>query len=146
MQRAKEDWVPEEDKVNPTDKFFEEYEITDNVSDYVLASDIRTFGLANAPGLTPMLFSKKVSKAIDQQVTINKYVNYKRKTKSIDGKKVQVWVGIREKVQPPDYDRFKECCEREHLHLSTSEQEYMDGTDIKGYRFCPTIKTNQESI
>ena len=37
MEMAEKDWVAEEDQMSPVDKFFEDYEITDNAEDYVLA-------------------------------------------------------------------------------------------------------------
>ena len=90
-----------------------------------------------------MLFIKKLRDAVGKLKVINYYVNIQNKTKSIEGKKLQVWFGIREKILPPDYERFKRICENEHVNLSTSEEEYTYGADDKGILFCPAFSTLQ---
>ena len=143
MEISKKDWVAEEDQTSPVAKFFEDYEITDNVKDYVLSSAIREYGLKVAPGTTPMLFIKKFREDNDKQIAINNYVNIKNKAKSIRGKKNSGLVWPAWKNFPPEYASFKQKCQNEHVNLSTSEKEYTDGTNDKGILFCPTFSTLQ---
>ena len=83
VEMAKKDWIAEEDQTSPVTEFFDEYEITDNANHYVESSEIKEFGLKVAPGVTPMLFAKNLSKYIKEQIIINNYVNVKNKAKKL---------------------------------------------------------------
>ena len=89
VQKAKEEWIDTED--NAVDSFLEQFEITGDANDYVVASEVT---LWIKEKLNNTLSSKKM------MIEVKKYCKTKgiqvgTKTKKISGKVVRVWTGIK---------------------------------------------------
>lgn len=87
--QAKEDWIGTEIGCMPS--FLQEYEITNNVDDFVTSSDIQAWLEDCKFGIT----MKKFGMELKQHTLKHKFDNVKSHGKKISGKNIQVWYGIK---------------------------------------------------
>ena len=89
--RAKCDWIGEESEHSVIGKFLEDYEITNNQNDFVRSEDV-TYWLTNS---NDGISSKKFGLEFKKHCAINKFDNVVSKMKSIAGKKISCWFGMK---------------------------------------------------
>lgn len=89
MIQAKEDWIGTE--VGCISGFLRDYEITNNVDDYVRSSEIEEWIEQGKYGLT----MKKFGMEIKQYTMKNKMENVLSSQKKIYGKAIRIWLGIK---------------------------------------------------
>ena len=88
--RAIEEWTEGEGN-NFIPKFLEDYEITNNVKDYVVSKDMQIWNEIKNPGISFVAFSKELKK----HCIIQHYDNVCSKDKKINGKALKCWIGVR---------------------------------------------------
>lgn len=87
--QAKSNWVQQEKSV--IDTFKDEFEITNDASDYIKSSDIQTWLDNKKLGITITKFGIEMNK----YVALNKLDNVKSIQKKVAGKGMKVWCGIK---------------------------------------------------
>jgi hypothetical protein len=92
---GKKEWIG--DNVSEIDKFLENYEITNNETDYVTSEDIKEWLMEEKLGITPT----KMGIEIKKYCKSNGYDNVVNKCKKLNGKSKMCWFGIKE---PMEYD------------------------------------------
>ena len=88
--RAIEEWTEGEGN-NFIPKFLVDYEITNNVKDYVVSKDMQTWNDRINPGISFVAFSKELKK----HCIIQNYDNVYNKAKKVNGKSLMCWFGVR---------------------------------------------------
>jgi phage/plasmid-associated DNA primase len=87
--QAKENWIDCEVGCIPS--FLQEFEITDDVNDYVLSSDIQSWLEYGKLGIT----MKKFGMELRQYCLTKKLTNVDVIKKKINGKSIRAWIGIK---------------------------------------------------
>ncbi len=87
--QSKNIWV-QQDK-SPIETFLNEFEITNNINDFVLSEDIQTWINTNKLGIT----MKKFSVEMKRYSVLKKLDNVDRIVKKMAGKSKNIWVGIK---------------------------------------------------
>lgn len=91
-----EDWVGGDEDTNLVNIFKNEFNITNDESDYVTSKDIEDWLKEQSSGISMKKFAIEFKKYCNK----NNYDKIKVKQKKIHGKNINVWVGIKE----PNYD------------------------------------------
>lgn len=86
---AKENWIDCEVGCIPS--FLQDFEITDNINDYVLSSDIQLWLENGKLGIT----MKKFGMEINQYCLKKKLTNVDVIKKFVNGRSIRVWIGIK---------------------------------------------------
>ena len=100
---SKKEWI-DADESNIINKFMLDYQLTDNINDYVKSCDIKLWLDNHKLGITMKNFSIELNK----HNKIKKLNNIESKDKKINGKCFSVWVGIKwiieeeEEINPLD--------------------------------------------
>lgn len=89
MTQAKEDWIGSD--IGCISGFLRDYEITNNISDYVRSSEIEEWIEQGKYGLT----MKKFGMEMKQYTMKNRFENVVNDQKKINGKVPRVWFGIK---------------------------------------------------
>lgn len=95
IKNSKTDWVGDATETNIINTFLYDYEITNNVNDYIKSADINFWLGEKNLGIT----FKKFTTELKQYCTIKKLFNVIGKDKKINGKCLRVWVGIKKIVE-----------------------------------------------
>ena len=92
MVVAKNEWIGDEQEVGFVSQFLEDFELTDNINDFVKSSTIEEWLKNKNLGVSMKCFGGELKK----HCIINKFVNIDNKYKKVSGKTVKVWFGIKE--------------------------------------------------
>ena len=95
MLCAKNEWVGTEDDVSLMGRFETDFEITNDVNDYVTSEKVKAWIDAGKLGISMECLAKDIKK----HCTIKRFTNVVNKLKKLNGKPVRVWFGIREIVE-----------------------------------------------
>ena len=95
---AKESWICQ-DK-NYIDAFLNDYEITNEETDFVQSTDIELWINEQDLGITMMKFGIEITK----YATIHKYNNVYSKVKRLFGKTTRCWIGIKKNKDDLDFN------------------------------------------
>jgi phage/plasmid-associated DNA primase len=88
---AKKDWIGDDKEHSIIGKLLNDYEITDNIHDYVTSEDLKYW----LKSIKSDISSKKLGIELKRYCNINEFSNVESKTKSISGKKCCCWSGIK---------------------------------------------------
>ena len=95
MLCAKNEWVGTEDDVSLMGRFETDFEITNDVLDYVTSEKVKAWIDAGKLGISMECLAKDIKK----HCKLKRYDNVVNKDKKIQGKTRKAWVGIREIVE-----------------------------------------------
>ena len=87
--KAKQDWISSDKSF--LDSFVNDFELTNNLDDYVLSKEIEEWLKSKNLGISMKKFGMEMTK----HKLINKLDKIEGKSKKIRGKVVQVWVGVK---------------------------------------------------
>jgi phage/plasmid-associated DNA primase len=104
--RAIEEWTEGEGN-NFIPKFLEDYEITNDVKDYVVSKDMQTWNEVKNPGISFVAFSKELKK----HCIIQHYDKVFNKAKKINGKSLMCWFGVRQIKYNPELEHEEDIDE-----------------------------------
>jgi phage/plasmid-associated DNA primase len=89
---AKNEWIGDESEVGFVSQFLSDFEITDNVKDFVPSSYIEEWLKQKNLGVSMKCFGAELRK----HCIVSKFANVSSKDKKINGKSVKAWFGIKE--------------------------------------------------
>lgn len=93
VKNSKKDLIETTTEKNPLNILLRDYEITDNVTDYVKSSELQNWLDAKKLGIS----ITRLGRELNKYAIINKLENLHTGEKKIAGKKNRIWFGIKEK-------------------------------------------------
>jgi hypothetical protein len=91
---AKNDWIGEEADFSVMGKFLNEYEITNNETDFITSSNLQYYIEELKEGVS----FKKFSVELKKYCLLHSFLLVSSKKKKIGGKSINIWCGIRIRV------------------------------------------------
>ena len=98
---AKENWIGIAADVSFIGKFLFDFEITDNEDNFIKSSDINEWIIQQDLGITVQKFTNELKK----HCVLSNFSNVKSKTKKLNGRAVQVWLGVK-RINDMSYEPF----------------------------------------